>query len=91
MVDVVRIATDFTVIAMILVGVWQFRTPRGALRGNAIAAAALALAIVLVAMRHQILVPGLVAGLLAVGAVGGFWLARKVKMIQAPAMVAIQH
>lgn len=91
MVDVVRIATDFTVIAMILVGVWLFRTPRGALRGNAIAAAALALAIALVAMRHEILLPGLVTGLLLVGAVAGYWLARKVKMIQAPAMVAIQH
>ena len=91
MTDFMRVATDFIVIAMILVGVWQFRTPRGALRGNGIAAAALALAIYLVAVRNEILSPGFVTVLIAVGAVAGFWLAKRVKMIQAPAMVAIQH
>jgi NAD(P) transhydrogenase subunit beta len=91
MTDFMRVATDVLVIVMILVGVWQFRSPRGALRGNGMAAAALALAIYLVAVRHEILSPVFVTVLLAVGAVGGFWLASKVKMIQAPAMVAIQH
>lgn len=86
-----RIVTDVIVIALILSGIWQFRTPRGALRGNVLAAIALALAVGIVAVRYQILRPEWVLGTLLVGAVAGSWVARKVHMIQAPAMVAIQH
>ncbi len=91
MFDISRNMTDIIVIALILLGVQQFRTPRGALRGNALAAVALALALGLVATRYDILRPEWVVGTLLVGAVAGSWVARRVNMIQAPAMVAIQH
>lgn len=91
MFDYSRMVTDVLVVALILLGIWQFRTPRGALRGNALAAGALGLAVGLVAMRHDILRPEWVLGTLLVGAVMGSWVARRVNMIQAPAMVAIQH
>ena len=82
---------DLSIIALILAGVQQFRSPKGALRGNWIAAVALGLALLLVALRNEIIAPRLVAALLLLGAGVGWWLARRVSMIQIPAMVALQH
>lgn len=82
---------DLSIIALILAGVQQFRSPKGALRGNWIAAVALGLALLLVALRHEIVAPRLVVALLLLGAGVGWWLARRVSMIQIPAMVALQH
>lgn len=87
----VDLFTDLSIIALILVGVQQFRSPKGALRGNWIAAVALGLALLLVAIRHEIVAPRLVVALLLLGAGVGWWLARRVSMIQIPAMVALQH
>lgn len=82
---------DVAVILLILAGVRQFRTPHGAIRGNYTAALALGLAIVVVVLRHTVLSPVLVVGLLALGGAVGWWLAQRVSMIQTPAMVALQH
>jgi NAD/NADP transhydrogenase beta subunit len=86
-----EILVDLLIITLILVGVQQFRSPRGAMRGNWIAAIALGLAILTVVFRHEILSPTLVSGLLLLGAGVGWWLAQRVSMIQIPAMVALQH
>jgi H+-translocating NAD(P) transhydrogenase subunit beta len=87
----VNLLIDFSIIALILLGVRQFRSPRGALRGNWIAAAALGLAVLTVALRHDLVSPRLVIGMLMVGSVLGWLLAVRVSMIQTPAMVALQH
>jgi H+-translocating NAD(P) transhydrogenase subunit beta len=87
----VNLLVDFSIIALILIGVRQFRSPRGALRGNWIAAVALGLAVLTVAVRHDLVSPRLVIGMLLVGAVLGWLLAVRVSMIQTPAMVALQH
>lgn len=83
--------TDAAVILLLLVGVQRFRSPRGALAGNGIAALALALAVAAVGIRNEIVSPTLVLGLLVVGAVMGWVMAVRVSMIQTPAMVAFQH
>ncbi len=82
---------DFTIIAILLVGFWQFREPLGAKHGNLTAAFALLLAFILVLYRNGIVDVGTVVISLLVGAIAGFALARVVNMIQVPAMVAFQH
>ncbi|MDK9708220.1 MAG: NAD(P)(+) transhydrogenase (Re/Si-specific) subunit beta [Desulforhopalus sp.] len=82
---------DFIVIALLIVGIWQFREPLRAKHGNLTAALALFLAIILVLYRHGIVDIGTVVLALTVGAIAGIALARAVSMIQVPAMVAFQH
>ena len=82
---------DFTIIAILFFGFWQFREPLGAKRGNQTAAIALLLAFILVLYRNGIVDVGTVVISLLVGAIAGFALARSVSMIQVPAMVAFQH
>ena len=82
---------DFLIILILIVGIRFFRTPKGARRGNLLAAFALALALVVVLVRHPILDPAIVLIALLVGSVLGLWVAMKVSMVQIPAMVAFQH
>jgi len=84
-------AVDFIIIAILVVGIRLFRTPKGARAGNLLAAVALALALLLVVVRHPIVSPALVLGALLVGSAVGLYVAMKVSMIQIPAMVAFQH
>lgn len=82
---------DLSIIALLVAGIAQFRTPRGARTGNATAAAALLLAIALVLYRNAVLDPALFVAALAVGGAVGTLVAVRVTMIQIPAMVAFQH
>ena len=82
---------DFSVIALLIFGIWQFREPLKAKHGNMTAALALFLAFILVLHRHGIVDIGTVVLALLVGATAGIALARAVSMIQVPAMVAFQH
>ena len=82
---------DFTVIVILIFGIWQFREPLRAKNGNLTAALALFLAFILVLYRHGIVDITTVVISLLVGAVAGLALARAVSMIQVPAMVAFQH
>ncbi|HNV03472.1 MAG TPA: NAD(P)(+) transhydrogenase (Re/Si-specific) subunit beta [Vicinamibacterales bacterium] len=82
---------DLSIIALLIAGIAQFRTPRGARTGNATAAAALLLAIALVLYRNAVLDPALFVAALAVGGAVGTLVAVRVTMIQIPAMVAFQH
>ncbi len=87
----VTLLVDLSIIALLVVGIAQFRTPRGARAGNATAAVALLFAILLVLYRNTILSPGLLAAALVVGGAIGALVAMRVTMIQIPAMVAFQH
>jgi NAD/NADP transhydrogenase beta subunit len=82
---------DFTVIAVLILGIRQFREPQRARYGNLTAAFALCMALVLVLYRHGIVDVGTVAVSLLAGSIAGYALARSVNMIQVPAMVAFQH
>lgn len=89
--DWVHLVTDFAIILILIVGISQFRTPRGARFGNGTAAFALACALVVVAYRNPIMNLALVIGVAALSATAGSWVALRVNMIQIPAMVAFQH
>ncbi|MBI5896669.1 MAG: NAD(P)(+) transhydrogenase (Re/Si-specific) subunit beta [Desulfobacterales bacterium] len=82
---------DFTVIAVLIVGIWQFREPRRAKSGNLTAALAMFMAFMLVLYRNGIVDAGTVAVSLLAGAIAGYSLARYVSMLQVPAMIAFQH
>lgn len=82
---------DLGVILILILGISQFRTPRGARLGNLAAAFAMLCAMGLVLHRNSITeVPLVVAGV-AVGAVAGWFIAARVTMVGIPAMVAFQH
>jgi NAD(P) transhydrogenase subunit beta len=82
---------DFSVIIVLIVGIWQFRMPRKARFGNLTAAFSLLCAFVLVLYRSGIIDGAVVVVSLAGGAIAGYAVARSVSMIQIPAMVAFQH
>ncbi|TKB24600.1 hypothetical protein FCL47_17345 [Desulfopila sp. IMCC35006] len=82
---------DFTVIVILIIGIWQFREPLRAKNGNLTAALALFLAFTLVLYRQGIVDITTVVISLLVGGVAGLALARVVSMIQVPSMVAFQH
>jgi NAD(P) transhydrogenase subunit beta len=64
----VPLLIDLSIIVLLVIGIAQFRTPRGARRGNATAALALLAAIALVLYRNAVLEPALLGAALAVGA-----------------------
>ena len=82
---------DFFIILILIVGIRLFRTPKGARRGNQMAAVALALAVVAVVVRNPILSPEIVLIAFLLGSAVGLWVAMKVSMLNIPAMVAFQH
>jgi len=82
---------DFCLIGVLIVGIWLFHRPAEAKYGNLTAAAALACAMGLVIYRYGIMHPFVVVICLLVGGVIGIWVARKITMIQIPAMVAFQN
>lgn len=86
-----QLLADIAVSLILILGISQFRTPRGARIGNLIAAFALACAIVMVLVRHSPVSTFTLSFAAAVGLAVGWWLASRVNMIQIPAMVAFQH
>jgi H+-translocating NAD(P) transhydrogenase subunit beta len=82
---------DGVIILILIIGIRQFRTPRGARIGNLTAAFAIVCAFLLVLLRNEILAPGTVLAALLVGAAFGWAVAVRVNMTQIPAMVAFQH
>ncbi|RLC03042.1 MAG: protein PntB, partial [Deltaproteobacteria bacterium] len=82
---------DFFVIGILIIGIWLFRWPHRAKFGNLTATFALACAAALVFYRNGILYPYIVLLSLVVGSGAGYWIAKRITMIQIPAMVAFQH
>lgn len=82
---------DFAVIILLLVAVRCFRTPKGAIRGNFIAALTLVCAFALVLYRNKIFDLEIVAFSLGVGLVIGAIAAIRVNMVHIPAMIAFQN
>jgi len=82
---------ELIIIAVLIGGIAQFRSPKGARNGNLTAALALALAIAFVVVRNDIGYAAVVVPLFVVGAAIGWYIAIRVTMIQIPALVAFQH
>ncbi|MBC2705801.1 MAG: NAD(P)(+) transhydrogenase (Re/Si-specific) subunit beta [Desulfobacula sp.] len=82
---------DFCVIGILILGIWLFRWPNTAKFGNLTAAFALTCAAGLVLYRSGTLYPYIVLISLVIGSAAGYWVAKKITMIQIPAMVAFQN
>ena len=82
---------DFCVIGILILGIWLFRWPHRAKFGNLTAATALTCAAALVLYRNGTQYPAIVLASLVLGSAAGYWVAKKMTMIQIPAMVAFQH
>ena len=82
---------DLAVILVLLGAFWQFRSPKGARRGNLTALAAMICALFLVLLRHHLVEPVTVIVALIVGGAVGYAVAMRINMIQIPAMIAFQH
>jgi len=82
---------DFCVIGILILGLWLFHWPHRAKYGNLTAAFALACAAALIIYRNGTMYPNIVLVSLVMGSAAGYWVAKRVTMIQIPAMVAFQH
>lgn len=82
---------DFCVIGTLILGIRLFRRPHWAKRGNLTAALALTLGAGLVIHRNGIYHPHIAMVTMVVGSGLGYWVARRISMIQIPAMVAFQN
>jgi NAD(P) transhydrogenase subunit beta len=85
------LALDFGLIFVLIAGIWLFQKPATAKYGNLAAAAALACAMGLVIFRYGIMHPFVVVICILFAGGIGVWVARKITMIQIPAMVAFQN
>lgn len=86
-----HLSIDFGVILILILGISQFRTPRGARLGNLAAAFAMLCAMGLVLHRHSVTGIPLIVMAGGAGAVVGWLVAARVNMVGIPAMVAFQH
>lgn len=86
-----RVATDGSIVVLLLAGVALFRSPRTARLGNGAAAAALAAAMLLVLLRNPVNAWTWLVIALVTGSGLGLVAAYRVNMLQVPAMVAFQH
>lgn len=82
---------DLLIVVVLIIGIRQFRAPRGARRGNLTAAFALVCAFFLVLFRNGVIDIFTVVISLFAGSVLGYAVAGRVNMIQIPAMVAFQN
>ena len=87
----IHMVIDFAVIAVCITGIWLFRTPSGARKGNLAAALAMFTAFGLVLYRHDLFDLGLVFAALLIGVGAGYAVARAVTMLHIPMMVAVQN
>lgn len=87
----IPILIDAVIVLMLFVGLAQFRAPRGARRGNTMAAFAILCGVIVVFFRDGVGYAPIVGSVLAVGAVVGWLVAAKVTMIHIPGMVAFQN
>ncbi len=88
---VTSLLLDFSVIGILILGIWLFHWPHRAKFGNLTAAFALTCAAGLILYRDGTLYPTIVLLSLVIGSGAGYWVAKRITMIQIPAMVAFQH
>ncbi len=82
---------DFFILGLVFWGIWMFRHPDGAKKGNMIAGTAMVLAAAIVLFRHPPQHPYILAGALFIGSLTGVWVVTRINMLQIPSMVAFQN
>jgi len=82
---------DFFILGLVFWGIWMFRQPDRAKKGNLIAGTAMVLAAGIVLFRHPPQHPYILAGALLIGALIGVWVVTRISMLQIPSMVAFQN
>ncbi|MEX1315483.1 MAG: NAD(P)(+) transhydrogenase (Re/Si-specific) subunit beta, partial [Desulfotignum sp.] len=82
---------DFLILGLVFCGIWMFRNPDRARKGNFIAGAAMAMAASLVIFRHPPAHPYILLATLTAGALAGIWVVTRISMVQIPSMVAFQN
>ena len=90
-IEIINHALDFLILALVFCGIWMFRNPERARKGNLIAGAAMAMAGGLVLFRHPPVNPYILLGTLTAGALVGVWVVTRMSMVQIPSMVAFQN
>jgi proton-translocating NAD(P)+ transhydrogenase subunit beta len=82
---------DSFILGLVFLGIWVFRHPARAKKGNLIAGTAMVLAAGIVLFRHPPEHPYILAGALLIGSLLGIWVVTRIDMIQIPSMVAFQN
>jgi len=90
-INIVNHGLDFFVLGLVFWGIWMFRHPDRAKKGNLIAGTAMALAAGIVLFRHPPEHPYILAGAILIGSLAGIWVVSRIGMIQIPSMVAFQN
>ena len=86
-----HVVANIAIIALLVVGIGSFRTPRGARRGNHAAALSLVAAIALVIAQRGVTEPWIVVLSASIGVLAGIAVAYRASMTAIPAVVAFQH
>ena len=82
---------DFFIVGLVFWGIWMFRHPDRAKKGNLIAGIAMVLAAAIVLFRHPPQHPYILSGGLLIGSLMGVWVVTRISMLQIPSMVAFQN
>ncbi|MDD9302563.1 MAG: NAD(P)(+) transhydrogenase (Re/Si-specific) subunit beta [Desulfobacter sp.] len=82
---------DFFILGLIFWGIWMFRHPDRAKRGNMIAAIAMVMAAGIVLFSPPPCHPYVLSGALLIGSLAGVWVVSRINMLQIPSMVAFQN
>ncbi|MBN1193146.1 MAG: NAD(P)(+) transhydrogenase (Re/Si-specific) subunit beta [Coriobacteriia bacterium] len=85
------LAVDLIVIAVFIAGIAQFRTPRGARRGNLTTAIAFAATLGLIVYRNTVGYPLAVIPAAVIGGIAGWTVSARVNMTRIPALIALQN
>lgn len=90
-IDIFIHGLDYLILGLVFCGIWMFRNPERARKGNHIAGAAMAMAVGVVLFRHPPAHPWVLICFLTAGALAGIWVVTRMNMIQIPSMVAFQN
>ena len=90
-IEILNHGLDFFILGLVFWGIWMFRYPDRAKKGNLIAGTAMALAAGIVMFRHPPQHPYILTGALLIGSLAGIWVVTRISMIQIPSMVAFQN
>lgn len=85
------VLVDLVVIAVFMAGIGQFRTPKGARRGNITTALAFAAALALLIYRTTLGHPWAVVAAVVIGGAAGWVVSRRITMTSIPALIALQN
>jgi len=90
-INILNYGLDFCILGLVFWGIWMFRHPARAKKGNLIAATAMVLAAGIVLFRHPPQHPYILVGSLLIGSLVGVWVVTRMSMLQIPSMVAFQN